>query len=43
MRDSNPHNREVGGFQDRCNTNYANPPMILKFLPKVKYKNNKNK
>ena len=26
MRDSNPHRLAPGGFQDRCNTNYANPP-----------------
>ena len=35
MRDSNPHRLAPGGFQDRCNTNYANPP---KNAPKREYK-----
>ena len=29
MRDSNPHRLAPGGFQDRCNTNYANPPSFF--------------
>lgn len=27
-RDSNPHELTLGGFQDRCNTNYASPPNV---------------
>ena len=31
-QDSNLHDLSVGGFQDRCTTNYATPPVELSDL-----------
>ncbi len=31
-QDSNLHDLSVGGFQDRCTTNYATPPRLAQEL-----------